>query len=225
MIRRRNRINAQFAARTIEMLESPAYRVLSLSAHRVISRIEIELASHGGNDNGRLPVTKQDFIAYGIHNAAVAPAIREAEALGFIRVTVRGRGGNSEHRKPNLFFLTFAYGRDSRSEPPTHDWRGIKTMEEAMAIQQAARADKSASAVFLGKRAAGKNRNRLRKPYPVSGTETVTEKHGVPVTETVTTGSGRKPYPLSISRVRRRKPTRAEPSSVSPQPMRAASVS
>jgi hypothetical protein len=63
------------------MLESPAYRVLSLSAHRVISRIEIELAHHGGNDNGRLPVTKQDFIDYGIHHNSVAPAIREGAWL------------------------------------------------------------------------------------------------------------------------------------------------
>ena len=50
--RRKNRISGQFAVRLIEMLESPAYRALSVSAHRVISRIEIELASHGGNDNG-----------------------------------------------------------------------------------------------------------------------------------------------------------------------------
>src|SRR5262249_30002451 len=174
------------------MLESPAYRVLSLSAHRVISRIEIELASHGGNDNGRLPVTKQDFIAYGIHNAAIAPAIREAEALGFIRVTERGRGGNAEHRQPNLFRLTFAHDRGTRSEPPTHDWRKIKTIEDAEAIQQSARANKSANAVFLGRRSAAQNRNRLRKPVPKPVPETVTENPILPVTETVTTGSGRK---------------------------------
>src|SRR5262245_21249434 len=152
--RRRNRISGQFSVRLIEMLESPAYRVLSLAAHRVISRIEIELAHHGGNDNGRLPVTKQDFIDYGVHHDAVAPAIREAEALGFIRVTQRGRGGNAEHRKANLFFLTYAHGRDSRSEPPTHDWRKIETREEAITIQQAARSNKSATVVFLGRRAA-----------------------------------------------------------------------
>ena len=55
---RKNRISGQWSPRPIEMLESPAYRTLSLSAHRVISRIEIELARHGGHDNGRLPVTK-----------------------------------------------------------------------------------------------------------------------------------------------------------------------
>src|SRR4029077_486059 len=82
---RRNRINEQFSARLIEMLEAPAYRALSRSAHLVIARIEVELGHHGGNDNGRLPVTTENFVAYGIHRASVAPAIREAVALGFIR--------------------------------------------------------------------------------------------------------------------------------------------
>jgi hypothetical protein len=84
--KRRNAISGQFAARPIEMLESPAYRALSLSAHMVISRIEIELAHHGGNDNGQLPVTVDQFVEYGMHRSSVAPAIRETEALGFIAV-------------------------------------------------------------------------------------------------------------------------------------------
>jgi hypothetical protein len=37
-MKRRNRISGQFAARRIEMLESPAYRVLSRSGHMVIWR-------------------------------------------------------------------------------------------------------------------------------------------------------------------------------------------
>jgi hypothetical protein len=81
-MKRRNSINGQFAARLIEMLESPAYRVLSRSGHMVLARIEIELAHHGGNDNGRLPVTTEDFVQYGMHRTSVAPAIREAKALG-----------------------------------------------------------------------------------------------------------------------------------------------
>src|SRR5215831_2739581 len=152
-IKRRNRISGQFSPRLIEMLESPAYRALSLSGHRIISRIEIELASHGGNDNGRLPVTKQDFLDYGVSHDQVAPAIREAEALGFIRVMERGRGGNAEHRRPNLFRLTFAHDRNSH-EPPTHDWRRIKTPEEAFKIAQTARAAKSEIAVSMARRPA-----------------------------------------------------------------------
>src|SRR5215510_266157 len=114
-MKRRNSISGQFSARPIEMLESPAYRELSQSAHRIISRIEIELAHHGGNDNGKLPVTYEDFIEYGVHRHSIAPAIREAVALGFIEVTKRGRGGNAESREPSLYRLTYAHDRNYKA--------------------------------------------------------------------------------------------------------------
>jgi hypothetical protein len=201
-VKRRNRISGQFRAHLIEMIESPAWRALSLSARRVIDRIEIELAHHGGNDNSRLPVTKRNFIDYGIPGRLVAPATREAEALGFIRVTKRGRGGNAEHRQSNLFFLTFTHCRSSRDEPPTHDWRKIKTIEEAEAIAAAARGARDANAVAFGRRSwrLRKNRNRYHKvvpaPVPQSGPETVNS----PVPQSGPTGLGLKVVPLSISR-------------------------
>lgn len=102
---RRNRISGQFAAQLVEMLESPAYRVLSLSAHRVLDRIQIEFAHHGGTENGRLPVTYDQFCEYGLHRHAIGPAIRELVALGFIEMTERGRHGNGEFRTPNRFRL------------------------------------------------------------------------------------------------------------------------
>jgi len=200
-IKRRNRINGQFRAHLIEMLESPAWKALSLGARRVIDRIEIELARHGGNDNGRLPVTKLDFVEYGVHHNGVAPAIREAEALGFIRVTEHGRGGNAEHRQPNKSFLTFARGRDSRAQPPTDDWRKIKTTEEAEMIASRARNAKSVRAVQFAERRALKTKNRYLKPVPKPVPKTGTEMLKSPVPKTGTTGSVRKPVPLSISRV------------------------
>ena len=89
----RNRDNSnpgQFAARLVEMLEAPAYRVLRLSARRALDRVEIELGHHGGNDNGRLPVTFES-------RGSIAPAIREAVALGFLEITEHGRAGNGEN--------------------------------------------------------------------------------------------------------------------------------
>jgi hypothetical protein len=76
--KRRNQINEQFSVRLISMLESPAYRALSRSARLVISRIEVELAHPGGNDNRRPPATTDQFVEYGMHRSSVAPA--EAEA-------------------------------------------------------------------------------------------------------------------------------------------------
>ena len=78
------------------MLESPAFRVLSLSARRVLDRLEIELAHHGGQDNVSLPVTYEHFHEYGIHRHAIGPGIRRCVALGFVEVTEPGRAGNVE---------------------------------------------------------------------------------------------------------------------------------
>jgi hypothetical protein len=136
VIKRRNSIDGQFAYHTIEMIKSPAWSVLSLSARRVLDRIEIEHADHGGYDNGRLPVTYDDFERYGIHRHSIAAAIRETVALGFTEITERGRAGNAEFRSPHKFRLTYF---PVRRAPPTHEWQRIKTGEEAQALATAAR--------------------------------------------------------------------------------------
>lgn len=203
-IERKNRISGQFAARLIEMLESPAYRALSASGHKVISRIEIELGHHGGNDNGRLPVTTNDFVEYGMHRTSVAPAIREAEALGFIRLTERGRGGNAEYGRPNLFFLTYAQSRDSGKHPPTHDWRRFKTLDEAEQAAQSARNNKDPRAVEHGKRSWRKRQQKQKADTENSGASIQSNRTEIttpPVLTTVTTGSREDFVPLSIARV------------------------
>jgi hypothetical protein len=184
MGRRSGSIEGQFAPRLIEMLESPAYRALSLSAHRVLSRIEIELGHHGGNDNGRLPVTFADFEAYGIERHAIAPAIRELAALGFLLVTEAGRAGNAEYRSPNLFRLTFANPRRRGDQKPTHDWRRIETTEAALILSQAAR----------------KNKKPVREKTHFSAGNPHRKPNG-PVRETPTTGQGGETPTTSISRV------------------------
>jgi hypothetical protein len=177
MSRRRTQIGGQFAPRLIEMLESPAYRVLSLSGRRVLDRVEIELAHHGGTDNGRLPVTYDDFVKYGMHRHAIAPAIREAVALGFVEITEHGRAGNAEHRTPNLFRLTY---RSAKGLPGngTHEWRKIGDMNTAEEIAEMAR-----------RQASPKNISQWRKT-PSFGAGNHHQKRKSPVSETATTGHG-----------------------------------
>ncbi|TIQ79502.1 MAG: hypothetical protein E5X64_36840, partial [Mesorhizobium sp.] len=117
---RKTQIAGQFSWRLIEMQESPAYRVLSQSGHRVLDRLEIEIGRHGGNDNGKLPTTFDQFEGYGIHRHAIAPAVREVVALGFVEITQEGRAGNAEWRRPNFFRLTY---RHTEKAEPTDDWR------------------------------------------------------------------------------------------------------
>jgi hypothetical protein len=160
---RRSQILGQFAPRLIEMLESPAFRVLSLSAHRVLNRIEIEMAHHGGTENGRLAVTYDDFEAYGIHRHAIASAIREAVALGFVEVTEKGRAGNAEHRKSSRYRLTYRHAKGLPGDG-THEWRkAASDLAEAEKIAKLAR-----------QQARPKNISQWRKT-PISSAETTTE--------------------------------------------------
>jgi hypothetical protein len=180
---RRTQIAGQWAAHRIDMLRSPAWRALSLSARRILDRLEIEHASHGGAENGRLPVTYEQFHQYGIHRHAIAPAIREAIALGFIEVTQRGRAGNAEFRKPNYFRLTYFHTKD----PPTDEWMRI-TEEAAEAMARAAR---SASA--------SKTKSQCRKT-PVFDDGNRHRKQRVPVPETITTAPPPETVTTCISR-------------------------
>ena len=137
--KRTNQINGQFAPRTIDMLRSPAMRALSLTGRRILDRVEIELARHGGNDNGKLPITYNDLIAFGIHDHAIGPGLREVETLGFIEIK-RGIAGSATHRKPNLFRLTY---RPADGKGETNEWARIGSIEEAEKLVSQARGAKT----------------------------------------------------------------------------------
>ena len=182
---RRNKIDGQFSPHTIDMIRSPAWRALSLSARRILDRLEIELADHGGADNGKLPATYENFVRYGIDRHAIAPAIREAAALGFLKVTEAGRGGNAEFRQPNLFRLTYRHTEVA----PTNEWARI-TEDDAQAIARGARSTPRRQKQKTG---GGK--------YRVSMGETHTENARKPMGETPTYSSRwGEPPRLSISR-------------------------
>jgi hypothetical protein len=121
-----------WASRTIEMLESSAHRALSLSARRVMDRLEIEFWDRGRRDNGRLPVSYQNFKDYGMDRDAITFGIRECVALGFIEVTKKGRAGNAEFRSPNLFRITYRETDDGAW--PTNEWRWIQTVDQAKSL-------------------------------------------------------------------------------------------
>ena len=159
--RKRGSIEGAFAWRLIEMLESPAYRVLTLSAHRAMARLEIEMAHHGGKpeENGRLPCTFEHFVEFGVERHAIAPAIRELVALGFVQITRKGCAGNAGFRQPALYRLTYRHCGSHKET--TDEWKRIKTMEEAEAIAKSARAPQSE------RRQKNKNPVRETPPIPV----------------------------------------------------------
>ena len=158
------------------MLGSPANRVLSLSGRRILDRLEIEFHHHGGKpeQNGNLPCTYEHFEEYGIERHAIAPAIREVVALGFVEITRRGCAGNAGFRLPTLYRLTYRHtGSDKRL---TDEWRNIETIEEAKAIAKAAREGrpvrrpKNKSSVRVSHTVASAGRPTSREDFPVRQT-------------------------------------------------------
>ncbi|MGC1358636.1 MAG: hypothetical protein WA851_23095 [Xanthobacteraceae bacterium] len=144
---------------------------MSLSARRLLDRLEIEHAAHGGAENGKLPVTYDDFVRYGIHRHAIGPAIREAVALGFLKIRQSGRAGNADFRRPNSFELTYL----STQIGPTDDWAKI------------AEADAEVIAVAARSAASEKTKNQCRKT-PSFSDGNRHRKQQIHSTETVTTG-------------------------------------
>ena len=148
---RRNTLSAFYSSRPVELLESPALRVLSRAAHLALIRIEVELRHHAGNRNGELIVTKQQFIEFGLHEQAIAPALRELQALHIIGIK-HGRGGNAEYRQPNRFLLNYLCGAVDAHDQITNGWKRFSTLEEAERIASAARAAKDQARVAFGRR-------------------------------------------------------------------------
>jgi hypothetical protein len=136
-VERRRRIAEQFSPRLVSMQESAAYRVLNYSELRMLDRIEIELADHGGRDNGRLPVTFEQFRDYGIRRALIAPSRRALVALGFITFTPGLGAAAASNRRPNLFGMTYRHMGDAKE--PTHGWRKIEDLDEAVRVANEAR--------------------------------------------------------------------------------------
>jgi hypothetical protein len=178
--RKPNAIDGQFAPRTIEMLKSPAMRVLGLSARRALDRIEIELAAHGGRDNGKLPVTKANFEQHGIDHRAIAPALCELERLGFTQI-IRGRGGNGVYRSPNLFRLTY---RPTDKAAPTNEWKAFASIAAA---ETAARAARHPPKPQRNHRVRVSQIPGTETPYLVPGTVPVPERQKSPGTVPVPT--------------------------------------
>ena len=133
--KKRTQIGGQWVPYRVEMIQSPAFRVLSLQARKILHRLEIEHCAHGGAENGRLPCRYYDFETYGSRRKAISLAIREAEALGFIQtMTLGSRAYGDIPGKASTYRLTYLHTEEGFSD----EWKKINTIEEARALVAAA---------------------------------------------------------------------------------------
>lgn len=113
---------------TRQRLESLAWRAMPLCARQVVDRIQIELLNHGGRDNGRLPVTYDDFEKYGVRKGSIRRAVDIAIALGFVDRTERGVRAHGAARRPAKYGLTWIPRVDGTFA--SNRWMFLKTDDD-----------------------------------------------------------------------------------------------
>jgi hypothetical protein len=153
-------IDGPFVMFTRELLESPAWGVLTLVDRKIIDRLCIEHMAHAGNENGNLKCTYSDFEEFGIRRPSIAGSIRRLDELGLIRIIERGRKTRAGFKFPSIYRLTFIQG----NIPATNEWKQIGDMKTAK--QVAAKATVKTSRGSKRKTAVGSklNGNKNKKP-------------------------------------------------------------
>ena len=108
------------------------------------------------------PVLYDHLEEYGIHRHAIAPAIRELVALGFVEVMRRGCALNGDLKQASLYRITYRNAKGADGDG-THEWRKVKTIEQAEALAKQARA-----AADSRSRDLALARSKNKKPVTVS---------------------------------------------------------
>ena len=189
---------------TTAMLASPAWRALSRSAIQVIIRIWIEHSQHGGRDNGRLPVTFDNFEEFGIDRKNIKASLDEAEALGFIFRTEKGRRAfGTVPGKSSRYGLTWiGVSSATNIEGPGNEWRGIadgnaakERVAKVRAARVAANAEEKAAQAAANRQRSGKAPGRDIDSSSVFGTRHVVPKTELGNVSPCSSENGTKPVP------------------------------
>lgn len=125
------KIDYPFIALNVELLSSIPWGMLKLNDRKILDRLYIEHSAHGGNENGRLIVTYDNFFEYGIRKQSIAESICRLEGLGFIETTKQGRPAGGDMRVPSNYLITsLSYPEGNTFLDPKDTWKQIKTKEE-----------------------------------------------------------------------------------------------
>lgn len=113
----------------VEVMESRAWRALSINARRVMDRLLLESFCHMGVDNGKLRVSVRQFAECGVAMRFAKGAIAELESAGLIAVTKGVARGSLV--PPNLYRITF---HGTLEDDAT--WTAEKPQQKASAMSE-----------------------------------------------------------------------------------------
>lgn len=132
---------------TVELLNSEAFKSLSGNGSKAFFRLVIEHALHAALENGKLIVTHDQFIEYGVTGEYVADALDELEYKGLIKIK-RGRAGSGTSH-PSLYTLTFTGTFEGIAA--TNEWRSC-TAEKCKHWSKVVRKQRAADRAKVGRK-------------------------------------------------------------------------
>lgn len=88
--RKKWKLEGAFAPLPLYLLQSPAYRSLTISARRVLDFLMVEHLTHGGADNGNLFAPYAQLEAFGVRKDSILEALHMLESFGLIERTFYG---------------------------------------------------------------------------------------------------------------------------------------
>jgi hypothetical protein len=114
-----------------ELLESTAWRSLSINARRLLDYLMIEHMGHAGKRNGFLLAPWRQLVAFGIGDHFVDGAVTEAERVGLVDCR-RGTG-----KRPSVYALTWLPLSDGSA--PSNRWRHAVEPAKQQALRMPAK--------------------------------------------------------------------------------------
>jgi uncharacterized protein with NRDE domain len=130
-----------------DLMESPAWRTLSVNARKSLDRLIVEHIGHGRRMNGELIATHDQFIDYGVTCDFVADALEELAYKGLIKMR-KGRAGNGTAH-PTVYTLTMDGTFDGL--PATNEWKKF-TQAEAKLWSEVVRKQKAEERAKIGRK-------------------------------------------------------------------------
>jgi hypothetical protein len=110
--KRDRRVAGHFTTIPASLFASTAYQVLSHTALRIFALMAAAEADvHSGD--GRVGLSYDNFVERGIHRHAVAPALRELEAVGAAKRVWKGHGGENAASSSVSFYRLTTYASDA----------------------------------------------------------------------------------------------------------------
>jgi hypothetical protein len=118
-------------AHRLKLLLSPAWQRRPRPLCRILERLEIEHLRHAGRENGRLCVSFDQFVEYGVSRRVIRHAIEAGVSLGLLDV-VQPEAMVRNIKAPNEYRLTYVPAGNSRA--PSDEWEDVT---ESIAIAAA----------------------------------------------------------------------------------------